>query len=50
MLHNRSDRFLEQRITGMHLTTVRRVAQGARIFDRAACRIGRFLEEAERAL
>jgi len=50
MLNNRSDRFPEQRITGMDLTIVRRAAQGERIFDRAACRIGRFLEEADRAL
>ncbi len=50
MLTNLSCRFLAQQITGIHLTTVRRVARGARICDPVAFRIERFLEEAERVL
>ena len=50
MSNNLPYSFLAQRITGIHPTTVRRAARGARICDRAAFRIERFLEEAERAL
>ena len=50
MRTNLSCRFLAQRITGIHLTPVRRVARGARICDPVAFRIERFLVGVERVL
>jgi hypothetical protein len=45
-----TDRLLEQQITGLHPRNVRRAARGARIYDRFAYRIARFLEGAEYVL